>query len=65
MIKRAVKRDANLFGDTIIEKYKNKYIPIQKLYIERNAPEDKSDIIIDNNDYCNPKIIKQPDLNQR
>lgn len=65
VIKRAVKRDANLLGNTIIEKYKNKYIPIQKLYIEQNAPEDKSDIVIDNNDYCNPIILKQPDLNKR
>jgi uridine kinase len=65
VLKRAVKRDVGLFGDTVIEKYKNKYIPIQKLYIERNSPKDTSDIIIDNNDYCNPKIIKQPYLNKR
>lgn len=65
VLERAVKRDVSLFGDTVIEKYKNKYIPIQKLYIERNAPKDISDIIIDNNDYYNPKIIKQPNLSKR
>lgn len=61
---RAVKRDANLFGDAIIERYNNKYIPIQKLYFKQNAPKELSDIIIDNNDYCNPKVIKQPNLNK-
>lgn len=65
VLKRAAKRDAGLFGDAVAEKYKNKYIPIQKRYIEKYDPKEISDIIIDNNDYWNPQIIKQPDLENK
>ncbi|WP_346962155.1 HAD hydrolase-like protein [Clostridium sp.] len=59
-LKRAAKRDLSLLGKDVIEKYNNKYIPIQKLYIEKYNPKNLSDIIIDNNDYWNPKILKHP-----
>lgn len=62
VLKRAAKRDLNLLGECVIEKYNNKYIPIQKLYMEKYNPKVLSDIIIDNNDYLNPKIIKCPDV---
>lgn len=64
VLKRAVKRDLNLLGKNVIEKYNNKYIPIQKLYIEKYNPKILSDIIIDNNDYWNPKILKHPNENR-
>ena len=60
VLKRAAKRDLSLLGKDVIEKYNNKYIPIQKLYIEKYNPKILSDIIIDNNDYWNPKILKHP-----
>jgi len=58
VLERAKKRDGALFGDKVIERYRTKYIPIQKLYIEKYDPKGISDIIIDNEDYNNPKIIK-------
>lgn len=61
VLNRAKKRDAFLFGDKVVERYNNKYIPIQKQYIENCVPKNKSDIIIDNEDYCNPKIVKRID----
>lgn len=60
VLERAAKRDLNLLGKNVIEKYNNKYIPIQKLYIEKYNPKILSDVIIDNNDYWNPKIVKHP-----
>lgn len=64
VLKRAAKRDLSLLGKDVIEKYNNKYIPIPKLYIEKYNPKILSDIIIDNNDYWNPKIIKHPNDNR-
>lgn len=61
---RAKKRDGVLFGDEVIERYKKKYIPIQKLYIESCDPKNKSDVIISNEDYMNPQIIKTYDYNK-
>ncbi len=64
VLKRAAKRDLGLLGEAVIQKYKNKYIPIQKLYMEKYNPKALSDIIIDNNDYLNPRIIKGPNANK-
>jgi phosphoglycolate phosphatase len=61
---RAKKRDGVLFGNEVIERYKKKYIPIQKLYIESCDPKNKSDVIISNEDYMNPQIIKKYDYNK-
>lgn len=58
VLNRAKKRDASLFGDSVVERYKKKYIPIQKIYIKKYEPKSKSHIIIDNEDLRNPKIIK-------
>ena len=56
VIKRATKRDYGIFGDSVIEKYKTKYIPIQKLYIDKYTPKKKSNIVINNEDYMKPKM---------
>jgi len=42
----------------IIEKYNIRYIPWQKLYFKEVDVKNISDIVIDNNDYLNPIIIK-------
>jgi len=56
VIKRVIKRDVPLYGESMIKRYYEKYIPIQKEYIEKYKPMQKSDILIDNEDYNNPKI---------
>ncbi len=58
-IKRAKKRDKNRFENEVVKRYKKKYIPIQKRYIEENNPKIKSDITIDNNDFERPKISQR------
>jgi phosphoglycolate phosphatase len=58
VLKRAKKRDIPKYGIEFLEKYKKKYIPIQKKYLKENNVKEKCDIIIDNNDYNNPKIME-------
>ena len=60
VIKRALKRDITLFGSDkeVLNRYENRYIPGQQLYINKVHPQNRANIVIDNNDYKNPKIIK-------
>ena len=51
MLRRAKKRDRALFGNNVIKRYENKYIPVQKWYMKKYDPKNNSDIIIDNNDF--------------
>lgn len=60
VLQRVFKRDGYLFGgeEQIKKKYLNKYLPGQKLYIKRRNPEKLADLVIDNNDFQNPKILR-------
>lgn len=61
-ISRAINResDKKYLGkeQAIIERYKNKYIQGQKIYFKEENPLQKADIVIDNNNYLAPEIIK-------
>ncbi|HEX37316.1 MAG TPA: hypothetical protein ENG70_00400 [Candidatus Cloacimonetes bacterium] len=63
-LKRAIKRDGIYFNniDLLKEKYEKRYFPAQEIYFEKYKPEEKVNIVIDNNDYHNPAltIIKIP-----
>lgn len=58
--KRAVLRDTKLFGteDETLKKYEKRYIPGEEVYIALCNPKDRADIVIDNNDWQNPVIVK-------
>jgi len=56
MLKRATIRDVPKYGESFLEKYRLKYIPIQKRYIQEHKPKEQCDIFIDNNDYSNPRL---------
>ena len=45
-----------LKGKNEIESYMQLYIPIQKKYIDECSPKEKSDYVIDNNDYVRPYL---------
>jgi len=51
VLRRAEKRDVPLYGAAFLEKYHNKYIPIQKRYLENYSPKQKADFVIDYNDF--------------
>ena len=57
MVRRAISRDNGNPKD-IITSYKIKRIPIQKKYFKEYKPIKISNIVINNNDYNYPKIIK-------
>jgi uridine kinase len=60
VMERAIKRDLTYFGskDEVIKRYSLRYIPGQKLYLEKNNPKERSRIIIDNNNLDDPIIMK-------
>jgi phosphoglycolate phosphatase len=59
VLRRAGERDAARFGPKFLDKYRTKYIPLQKRYLERYSPKEHSDIVVDNSDYLRPTIIQQ------
>lgn len=60
MNKRAFERDANTIGseESVMFDYENKYFPTQQKYLALFPPEVYANIIINNNDWNNPEIIK-------
>jgi hypothetical protein len=58
---RALQRDRYLFGDReeILQRYHQRYIPGQQLYLEAVKPHLKADMVIDNNEFEKPEILFQ------
>lgn len=57
ILPRGSKRDAALYGESILKEYENLYIPVHRLYMNNFSPEKQSDMIIDNNDVHRPLIM--------
>ncbi|MBN1778495.1 MAG: HAD hydrolase-like protein [Clostridiales bacterium] len=55
-LRRASARDVPKYGGQILDRYRQKYIPVQQLYIDTYKPKEKCDIIVDNTDPGNPFI---------
>lgn len=58
VLKRAQIRDVPKYGIEFLKKYIDKYIPIQKKYLEECKPKEICDILVDNNDFDRPLIIR-------
>ena len=58
-IKRAITRDKYRFGKAkeVTERYQSKYNKGQRLHRKLHKPLELADLIIDNNDWKNPKLI--------
>lgn len=63
VLDRARKRDIPIHGEEILGKYESKYLPAQKKYLEEYPAEINADVIIDNNDWENPVVIKWHEAN--
>lgn len=59
LLSRAETRDVPLYGPAFLDRYHNKYIPIQKWYLAECQPREKSDLVIDNNDYHRPVVVER------
>jgi uridine kinase len=59
VVERASHRDQSLFGspNEVKERYEKRYIPGQKIYLKSCQPHKRADIVINNNDPINPRII--------
>jgi uridine kinase len=60
VIARAKARDQYLFGSEVdVEmRYRNKYIPGQQIYLNESKPYKSASIVIDNNNFNNPVVLK-------
>ena len=59
-LSRALLRDKKLFGSAqeTKQRYLKRYIPGQKIYLQKVDPMQKADLVIDNNDPQNPSIVR-------
>lgn len=56
VLRRAADRDVPKYGVEFLDRYRQKYIPIQKWYLETWKPLENSHCIIDNTNYRQPQI---------
>jgi uridine kinase len=58
-VQRGAARDASLYGSrqTAEERYWERYVPGQELYLRLADPVDNADILIDNNDLESPNLL--------
>lgn len=57
VIRRAGKRDIPKYGTGILDRYANRYIPAQQLFLSTYKPGEICDLLIDNNNYRRPHVI--------
>jgi uridine kinase len=58
-LQRAMLRDHPLFGsaEAIQARYLQRYIPGQQLYFQRVHPQERADVVVENNDPIHPKLV--------
>ena len=57
VMRRVKVRDVPKYGVAILDKYREKYIPVQMRYLNECAPDKSCDILVDNTDWCNPRLL--------
>ena len=57
---RAQQRDLTVFGNVsdVTQRYQQRYIPGQKLYLEACCPRQRADLVVENNDPGHPVIYE-------
>jgi uridine kinase len=60
-LSRALERDMGVLGeaDMVRKKCEVRYEPAWLIYVDQERPESKADIIVDNRDFLNPKLLKE------
>jgi uridine kinase len=60
-LSRALERDMGVLGeaDIVRKKCEVRYEPAWLIYVDQERPESKADIIVDNRDFLNPKLLKE------
>jgi phosphoglycolate phosphatase len=57
VLRRAELRDVARYGPEFVERYREKYIPIQQRYLAECTPGERSNLVIDNRDVNHPSIV--------
>lgn len=57
-LSRAVRRDAADDPETTRRKYAERYEPAWQIYVARERPASKADVIVDNREFLRPEILK-------
>ncbi len=60
VLRRARARDVPKYGEEFLQKYMERYIPAQMIYLKQFSPKEKCDLIVDNNDFHKPILVKTP-----
>jgi uridine kinase len=57
-IRRALVRDEDLFGspDEALRRYRNRYVPGQRLYLDEVDPVSLADVVVENTDVSSPAL---------
>jgi uridine kinase len=60
-VARAEQRDLELLGtaEEVRRRYRERYVPGQKLYLREVRPEQWASVVIDNNDLARPAIVRK------
>ena len=56
VISRVQRRDVPKYGESFLQRYNDRYIPGQKIYLNEYSPKERCEIVVDNNDYLKPVI---------
>lgn len=61
-VERAMNRGPEIMPESVdVEaRYRNRYVPGQRIYLQTVRPERYADVIIDNNNPADPKLLKSP-----
>jgi hypothetical protein len=53
-----VSRDQEQFGtpEQVRQRYAQRYLPAQRVYLQSCQPKERADVVVDNNDVRNPQI---------
>ena len=57
-LRRAVARDSSLFGGEreVVRRYREKYLPGQRIHVELDDPQARADVVVDNDTWSQPGI---------
>jgi uridine kinase len=58
-LQRAMLRDASLFGTAaaVQARYERRYFPGQRLYLQAIRPQERADVVVENNDPEHPRLV--------
>ncbi len=57
LIRRGIQRDSDLLGADARRRFEEKYLPAQRALFAQYPPEKYASLVIDNEDYQNPRLV--------